>query len=89
MLHPNLKSFNHAPHKKYYAEVLLKSEFDKYQQFEQQQLLSNNNSKRKENQQKKKQLLNSLDDIFDLPISSDDLLDDKEIKTEFDRYIED
>ncbi|CAF0949507.1 unnamed protein product [Rotaria sordida] len=44
MLHPNLKSFNHAPHKKYYAEVLLKSEIDKYQQFEQQQLLSNNNN---------------------------------------------
>ncbi|CAF0992584.1 unnamed protein product [Rotaria sordida] len=44
MLHPSLKSFNHTSHKKYYAETLLKSEFDKYQQLEQQQLLSNNNN---------------------------------------------
>ncbi|CAF1576348.1 unnamed protein product, partial [Rotaria sordida] len=57
MLHPSLKSFNHTSHKKYYAETLLKSEFDKYQQLEQQQLLSNNNSKKKENQQKKKTII--------------------------------
>jgi hypothetical protein len=31
MLHPNLKSFNHTPHKKYHAEALLKSAFDEYQ----------------------------------------------------------
>jgi len=37
MLHPNLKSFNHAPPNKYHAEALLRSEFEKRRLFEQQQ----------------------------------------------------
>jgi hypothetical protein len=88
MLHPNLKSFNHTPHQRYHAEALLKSEFDKYQEL--QQSSSNNNNKRKQiQQQKDTQLASLLDDIFDLPTSSDELQDETETKTEFDRYIED
>ncbi|CAF3950481.1 unnamed protein product [Rotaria sp. Silwood2] len=95
MLHPNLKSFNHTPHKKCHAEALLKLEFDKYQQLEQQRSSSNNNNninynRRTQVQQRNKtQLSASLDDIFDLPTSADELHDDKDSKTEYDRYIED
>ncbi|CAF0739060.1 unnamed protein product [Didymodactylos carnosus] len=89
-LHPNLKSFNHTPHQRYHAEALLKSEFDKYQELQQQPSSSNNNNKRKQiQQQKNTQLASLLDDIFDLPISPDELKDEAETKTEFDRYIED
>ncbi len=51
---------------------------------------SNSNNKIKRIQhQKNTQLPASLDDIFDLPKSPDELQDDTEIKTEFDKYIED
>ncbi len=91
MLHPNLKSFNHTPHQKYYAEALLKEEFDKYQQNQQQQQSSssNNNNKKKQIQQKNTKLVSSLDDIFDLPTSPEKVSDASETKSEFDRYIED
>ncbi|CAF3988536.1 unnamed protein product [Rotaria magnacalcarata] len=100
MLHPNLKSFNYTPHKKYHAEALLRSEFDKYRQLEQQRssVINNNNNinnnlnhnRRTQVQQRNKtQLSTSLDGIFDLPTSADELHDDNDSKTEFDRYIQD
>jgi hypothetical protein len=90
MLHPNLKSFNHTPNKKYHAEALLKSEFNEHQQIEKQQLSSINVSKKTQiQQQRNTQLPSSLDDIFDLPTSPDELQDNTETKTEFDRYIDD
>ncbi|CAF4055111.1 unnamed protein product [Rotaria sp. Silwood1] len=90
MLHPNLKSFNHAPQKKYHAETLLKLEFEKYRQPDQQQSSSNNNTKIKPSEKKNKSKLTTpLDDIFDPCTSSDELPHHPEIKTEFDRYIED
>jgi hypothetical protein len=94
MLHPNLKSFNHAPQNKYHAEALLRSEFEKHRLFEQQQQqqqqsLSISNKNKQIFQNKKPQLPISLDDIFDLSAPPDQFQDDTEIKSEFDKYIED
>ncbi|CAF1527281.1 unnamed protein product [Adineta ricciae] len=90
MLHPNLKSFNHTPNQKYHAEALLKEEFDKCQQNQHPQASSaTQNNKRKQTQQNNTKLMPSLDDIFDLPTAPDESSNTPELKSEFDRYLED
>ncbi|CAM4821484.1 unnamed protein product [Rotaria magnacalcarata] len=91
ILHPNLKSFNHTPHQKYYAEALLKSEFDKYHDLQQRPSSSNNNNKKRKqiHEHKRANLASKLDDIFDLASSPNKSQDETETKTEFDKYIQD
>ncbi|CAF2085014.1 unnamed protein product [Rotaria magnacalcarata] len=91
ILHPNLKSFNHTPHQKYYAEALLKSEFDKYHDLQQRPSSSNNNNKKRKqiHEHKRANLASTLDDIFDLASSPNKSQDETETKTEFDKYIQD
>jgi hypothetical protein len=83
MLHPNLKSFNHTPQQRYQAETLLKLEFEKYQESRPQASSSSNDNN------KNTTLLSSLDDIFDLPTSPDELSDGAETTSELDRYLKD
>lgn len=89
MLHPNLKSFNHTPQQRYHAETLLQLEFEKYQDSHPPPSSSNENNKRKPiHHQKNSKSLSSLDDIFDLPTSSDELSDEPK-SSELDKYLKD
>ncbi|CAF1171675.1 unnamed protein product, partial [Didymodactylos carnosus] len=88
MLHPNLKSFNHTPDKKLYAESLLKIAFNKLPLLD-----TNVQDETKTKDGKKlvnpipKTLIDPLDEIFDKPMVKDNLVKPASSKTELDLYL--
>ncbi|CAF1394818.1 unnamed protein product, partial [Didymodactylos carnosus] len=88
MLHPNLKSFNHTPDKKLYAENLLKIAFNKLTPLD-----TNVQDKTKTKDGKKlvnpipKTLIVPLDEIFDKPIVKGNLVKPASSKTELNLYL--
>lgn len=88
-LHPNLKSFNHTPHERYYAKSILKNEFDQHSELEQCRLPLHSNNQWKHPAPKNPSLSPSLDDVFDSPVSQDKTESDVSTKTELEIYIAD
>ncbi|CAF3822945.1 unnamed protein product [Rotaria sp. Silwood1] len=92
LLHPNLKSFKLAPGKKEHAIELLKVELDKLMDPAAIESIQSSmtNNKDKNKVRRNIHLINSLDEIFDVPGDDEENMQQQPIeKTELDRYLAD
>jgi hypothetical protein len=91
LLHPNLKSFQVIPDKKEHAVSLIKLQLSKLIDplIIQPMLSTITNNKNNIQVRKKVHSTNTLDEIFDTPISDNNIQQKPNDKTELDRYLED